>query len=263
MLELYYFPTATCGYKARLTLAEKGVDYVHRVLNRDAGDLSTPEYLSLNPNAVVPTLVHNGQVLIESSIIMVYIDEAFEGQMLRTNQALERARCAEWLKRADDIYLPALGAVTYGIFRRRDVMQKSSKELAAYYAAIPDAKRRAQRQSVVELGIQSIEVTNGLLALRTMLDDLENALSQTPFLTGVIYGLADAALTPFVSRLAELKFEWMWAHLPCLSAWWNRVQERASFETVFAAYPNPERKLGMQQAGEEAREEAIRILAIK
>ena len=32
MLELYYFPTATCGYKARLTLAEKGVEFVHRVL---------------------------------------------------------------------------------------------------------------------------------------------------------------------------------------------------------------------------------------
>ena len=96
-----------------------------------------------------------------------------------------------------------------------------------------------------------------------MLDNLENALSQTPYLTGAIYGLADATLTPFVSRLAELKFEWMWAHLPYLGDWWNRVQQRASFETVFTAYPNPERKLGMQQAGEEAREEAIRILAIK
>ena len=86
-------------------------------------------------------------------------------------------------------------------------MQKSSEELAAYYAAIPDVKRRAQRQSLVKLGIQSTEVTNGLLALRTMLDELENALNQPPFLTGAIYGLADAALTPFVSRLAELKFE--------------------------------------------------------
>ena len=85
MLELYYFPTATCGYKARLTLAEKGVEYVHRVLNRDSGDLSTPEYLRLNPNAVVQTLVYNGQMLIESSIIMVYIDEAFEGQILSKN----------------------------------------------------------------------------------------------------------------------------------------------------------------------------------
>lgn len=57
------------------------LDIVHRVLNRDAGDLSTREYLSLNPNAVVPTLLYNGQMLIESSIIMFYIYEAFEGQM--------------------------------------------------------------------------------------------------------------------------------------------------------------------------------------
>ena len=142
-------------------------------------------------------------------------------------------------------------------------MQKSSEELAAYYAAKPDVKRRAQRQSVVKLGIQSTEVTNGLLALRTMLDDLETALNQMPFLTGAIYGLADAALTPFVSRLAELKIEWRCAHLPYLGDWWNRVQERASFETVFTAYPNPQKKLGMQQAGKGAREEAIRILAIK
>lgn len=81
--------------------------------------------------------------------------------MLRTNQALARARCAEWLKRADDIYHPALGVVIYGIFRRKDVMQKSPAELDVYYAAIPDAKRRAQRRSLVELVIQSIEVTNG------------------------------------------------------------------------------------------------------
>ena len=96
-----------------------------------------------------------------------------------------------------------------------------------------------------------------------MLDDLETALSQTPYHTGAIYGLADAALTPFVFGLAELKIEWRCAHLPYLGAWWYRVQERASFETVFAAYPNPERKLGIQRTGEEAREEAVKVLAIK
>ena len=45
MPELYYFPTATCGFKARLTLAEKGVEFNHRVLDRDAGELLTPEYV--------------------------------------------------------------------------------------------------------------------------------------------------------------------------------------------------------------------------
>jgi len=261
MLELYYFPTATCGYKARLTLAEKGVEFVHRVLDRDAGELATPHYLALNPNAVVPTLVHDGHVIIESSIIMVYIDEAFDGPVLRTNHALERARCAAWLKKTDDAYLPALGAVTYGIFRREEVLRQSKAELDAYYAAIPDPVRRNQRRSVVEDGIHSSEVSEGLRTLGRMLGDLEAALRETPYLTGARYGLADAALTPFVSRLSELGFAWMWRDLPYLDAWWDKIRQRNSFSTVFDAFPNPARQQAMLQAGEDVREDAVKILA--
>jgi len=263
MLELYYFPTATCGYKARLTLAEKGVEFVHRVLDRDAGELVTPHYLKLNPNAVVPTLVHDGHVIIGSSIIMVYVDEAFEGPALRTNHALERARCAAWLKKTDDAYLPALGAVTYGIFRRKEVLRQSQAELDAYYATIPDPRRRAQRRSVVEDGIHSGEVTEGLRTLDRMLGDVEVALQETPYLSGASYGLADAALTPFVSRLNELGFAWMWGSLPRLDAWWHKIRQRDSFGTVFNAFPNVARQQAMLQAGEEVREEAIKILARK
>ena len=263
MLELYYFPTATCGYKARLTLAEKGVEFVHRVLDRDAGELVTPQYLKLNPNAVVPTLVHDGHVLIESSIIMVYVDQAFDGPMLQPEDPLGRARCMAWLKKADDAYLPALGAVTYGIFRRNEVLQKSAEALDAYYAAIPDPERRAQRRSVVENGIHSTKVTIGLRTLDRMLDDAEAALRDGPYLTGVNYGLADAALTPFVSRLNELGFEWMWHDLPHLDGWWSRIRQRNSFNTVFDAFPNPARRQAMLQAGEEVREQAVRILATK
>ena len=261
MLELYYFPTATCGYKARLTLAEKGVECAHRVLDRDAGDLLTPAYLALNPNAVVPTLVHDGQVVIESSIIMVYIDEAFDGPALRSGHPLERARCAAWLKNADDAYLPALGAVTYGVFRRNEVLQQSPAELEAYYAAIPDPRRRAQRRSVVEEGIHSREVTAGLGTLRKMVCDADATLRDGPYLAGDSYGLADAALTPFVSRLAELGFEWMWDGMPYLDTWWHKIQDRESFSTVFDAFPDPARRRAMKKAGEDVREDAIRILS--
>jgi glutathione S-transferase len=191
---------------------------------------------------------------------MVYVDEAFDGPMLRTHDPLERARCAAWLKKTDDTYLPALGAVTYGIFRRKEILQQSQAELDAYYAAIPDPRRRAQRQSVVEHGIQSGEVTDGLRTLHRMLGEIEAALRDAPYLTGASYGLADAALTPFVSRLNELGFEWMWDDLPHLHAWWGNIRERTSFSTVFDAYPNPARRRGMRQAGEEVHEEAVKIL---
>ena len=178
MPELYYFPVATCGFKARLTLAEKGVDFAQRVLDRDAGELVKPEYLALNQNAVVPTMVHNGEVLIESSIIMVYTDEAFDGPSLRPDAAIGRAHVAACLKRADDAYLLALGAVTYRLFRRKEILRKSAEELAAYYLDIPDPERRAKRKSVVEKGIAAPIVAQVFLTLDGMLSDIQEALAR-------------------------------------------------------------------------------------
>lgn len=53
--------------------------------------------------------------------------------------------------------------------------------------------------------------------------DADATLRDGPYLTGGSYGLADAALTPFVSRLAELGFEWMWDGMPYLDAWWGKI----------------------------------------
>lgn len=260
MLELYYFPTATCGYKARLTLAEKGVDATHRVLDRDAGELTTPEYLKLNPNAVVPTLVHDGEVLIESSIIMVYLDEAFDGPPLRSADALQRARTAAWLKKVDE-YLPSVGATTYGIFNRHNILKKSPEELEAYYNAIPNPERRHVRRSWVEEGLEAPTVQTGIRTLDKMLGDLERTLTDNAHASGADYGLADVAVTPFVRRLTELSLNWMWNDRPHVADWWDRIRERESFQTVFGAFENPKRAAGMRAAGEEARESLEKLLA--
>ena len=176
-----------------------------------------PEYLALNPNAVVPTMIHNGRVLIESSIIIVYTDEAFDGPSLRPDTAIGRAQVAAWLKRADDAYLPALGAVTYGLFRRKQILLKSAEELAAYYMDIPDPKRRAQRKSIVENGIAAPNVVQAFPTLDGMLADMEEAFAGNGHLVDGGYALADAALTPFVWRLDELAMDWMWARKPNLA----------------------------------------------
>ena len=77
MLELYNFPPSTCSLKVRICLAEKGLEWVdHRLDSRD-GDHLKPEYLKLTPNGVVPTLIHDGNVIIDSSVICEYLDEVF------------------------------------------------------------------------------------------------------------------------------------------------------------------------------------------
>jgi glutathione S-transferase len=77
MLTLYHADTAVCAAKVRLVLAEKNIAFDGKLIELGRGDQFAPDYMKLNPNAVVPTLVHDGNVLIESTVINEYLDESF------------------------------------------------------------------------------------------------------------------------------------------------------------------------------------------
>ena len=74
VLVLYHSPYSTCSQKVRLALAEKGLEYTSREISFAREEQLTPEYLKLNPNGVVPTLVHDGEPVTDSSCIMEYLD---------------------------------------------------------------------------------------------------------------------------------------------------------------------------------------------
>ena len=73
MLILYDGTTSVCAIKVRLILAEKGLDFQSRNIDLRKGEQFAADYLRLNPNAVVPTLVNNDEIIFESSIIMQYL----------------------------------------------------------------------------------------------------------------------------------------------------------------------------------------------
>lgn len=232
MLELYYFPNATCGVKARLALHEKQVAYTRRVLDRDAGALNTPAYRALNPKGVVPTLVHDGHVLVESSIIMTYTDDAFDGPSLRPDTPLGRAEMATWLKLADDVYFPALAALTYATSQRARIRARyrSAREIEEYLAHMANAEERNSRRKVLEDGAAAPEARAAIQTLSGMLARMDRALAPTDYLCGERYSLADAALTPFLSRLDLLDMSEAWtANHHNVARWWSRIKARPSF----------------------------------
>ena len=82
MLELYHHGSSVCAAKVRLVLAEKNLEWTGHYLDILAGEQFNPDYLKLNPKAVVPTLIHNGEVITESTLICEYLDDAFTGHPL-------------------------------------------------------------------------------------------------------------------------------------------------------------------------------------
>ena len=102
MLELYHHGTSVCAAKPRIVLAEKGVPWQGRYVDILAGEQFHPDYVKLNPKSVVPTLVHDGHVILESTIICEYLDEVFPEPPLKPIDPHQRAQMRWWNKRIDE-----------------------------------------------------------------------------------------------------------------------------------------------------------------
>ena len=237
MLRLYQGRTAVCSIKVRLTLAEKGLDFEPVNLNLRAGDQHKPEYLQLNPNGVVPTLVHDDFVLIESSVIMQYLDENFPAPLLQPEDPKDRARMRLWMKRVDEILHPAIGVLIYAMVHATTLRKKSPADLEAYFRSVPNPATRELQRAAVERGLDAPAAAQALRSYDKTLGEMETALARHPWLAGDGYSLADAAVTPYVNRFAMLGLSNMWTHnRPNVTDWFDRVQARASFAKAVTAF---------------------------
>src|SRR5262245_42128346 len=98
MLALYHHGSSVCAAKVRFALGEKRLEWTGTYIDILKGEQFAPEYQKLNPKAVVPTLVHDGTVLNESTVINEYIDETFPDPPLKPGSATARAAMRLWTK---------------------------------------------------------------------------------------------------------------------------------------------------------------------
>ena len=112
MLALYHHGSSACAAKVRFALAEKGIDWTGHYLDILKGEQFNPDYLKLNPKAMVPTLVHDGKVIIESTVICEYVEEALGGPRLFYQDPYLRAQLRVWTKAVDEDLHPACSAIS-------------------------------------------------------------------------------------------------------------------------------------------------------
>jgi glutathione S-transferase len=263
MLELYHNGLSSCSQKVRLVLAEKGLDFTSHPVDLVGGEQHAPDYVKLNPNHVVPTLVDDGRVLIESSLVNEYLEDAYPEVAMLPADPAGRHAARLWVKRIDERVHPAAGVVTYAIGPRQMLLGRPAEEREAHLAAIPDPARRAARRSVIEHGVAAPEFAKALGSFVELFDDMDAALAGTPWLSGEGFGLADAAALPYVLRLDHLAMTPLVAARPRLADWLARVQARPSYATAVTAWaPQPVLDLFRSQ-GEAVWDEVERIAAAR
>lgn len=241
MIALYHFGFSTCSQKVRLVLAEKGIEFDSREVNLMAGGQHDPTYVKLNPKHVVPTLIHDGNVLVESSLIIAYLDDAFPEPPLRPADALGRYTVARWIKRVDDELHPAAPVVTFALGPRNVLLQQPAAVREANIAAIPDAVARATRRSVIEHGVQAPEFAGALGVFLDTIDQMEAGLADQRWLSGARFGLADATLLPYVLRLEHLAMDPLLESRlrPRVADWLARVKALPSYAEAVDAWAVP------------------------
>lgn len=236
MLELLGGPTSTCCCKVHLTALEKGQEIVEREVEVHKHQNLDPDYIALNRDGMVPTLLHNGMAIVESSVIMRYIDRLSPEPPLTPGDPVDAMRMDLLMKDLDEKYHSAIAFVSFSE-SSRDIdgeLTEAARIRFETFDRIPEPKRREHRRQSVLLGLMSDEGRCACGFLETMVKDIDAALELGPYLAGDAYSLADAALTPYVHRLWILGCEELWTGTrPRVGDWYERIKSRPSFHEVF------------------------------
>ncbi len=266
MLELYHHGSSVCAAKVRFALAEKGLDWKGHYIDVLKGDQFDPDYMKLNPKAVVPTLLHGGTTVVESTVINEYLDEVFPDPPLKPADARTRAAMRLWTKAVDEDLHPACANITFVSCHRHIVNRMSPEKVAWFLESVPPLSVTAdwheRKKQLVRLGLEAPGIVQKFRTHDRYLQKMEDTLGDRPWLAGAQFSLADISMTPYVNRLDMLGMSEMWMRArPLVSAWFERIKARPTFKPALLDWCPADLTKDLATFGSETWPEVRRMLA--
>jgi len=187
-MRLYDFHESGNGFKVRLLLAHLERDYDRVELNILEGETRTPEFLALNPNGRIPTLVlDDGRVLTESNAILYYLAQ---GTAFWPEDAYAQAQVLSWMNFEQYSHEPYIATVRFWTF---------AGQLDEHADELPARRERGE----------------------AALDVMESHLCDHPYLVEDRYSIADIALYAYTHVAEEGGYDL--APRPGIRAWIDRI----------------------------------------
>lgn len=233
MLTLYDFGNSVCCQKVRVTMRAKGLDWESVKVDLFKAEQYDPKYLKLNPKGIVPTLVHNGKAIIESTLICEYLDDTFPEPRLIPSDPWLRTRMRLWSKMVDEGLFEGVTELSFSAMFRERMRNMPEDIRKRRFRNIGDPRRRDRFMSTYELGVRSPFVVHAIAAYERAFKMLEETLSESgPWILGDQPSLADINLMPFAARLDYLGLLDLWIKdRPGATEWWAVASDWPSFKT--------------------------------
>ncbi|MEC9368895.1 MAG: glutathione S-transferase family protein [Pseudomonadota bacterium] len=204
MITIYGRANSSNVRKVLWLLAEIGLDYERLDYGRGYTPCDTPEYLAMNPNAVVPTLKDGDFVLWESNAIMRYVAARYGKESLYPRDLQQRGIVEQWLD----------WQLTTGYIGLRNLFMGLAVKAPDF--AKPEVLEKALGQA------------SGAMRI------LDAQLARTgAYVAGPELTIADTSLGMFTHRWFGLDIKR--PELKALSAYYARLQKRRPFKDVIVA----------------------------
>jgi len=230
--KLYNAPQSTCSQRVRFVLNAKHLPFEEVRLNLLEGDQLKPEYLKLNPNGVVPTLDHDGAIIIDSTVITEYLDEISPDGSFTPEDPVARAHMRTLMHFIDEMAAAAVRVPTFNLA----FLPSFQKMSRVAFVAMAESKplRREFMLTMGQTGFPKADMDAALGRLRRTYErmDAEIGKSGGPWLLGKDITLADVAVMPSLIRIDDLGLPG-WRDLPRVVTWFDNIRAHPAFKPTF------------------------------
>jgi glutathione S-transferase len=158
-----------------------------------------------------------------------------------------------WTKRLDEGHHDiATATLSMGTSFRFQYLEKGEEACRELIDRIPDPVRRERRRDVIYNGVEAREFRTALVMWERLLTDMEDSLAENDWFAADTYSLADAAYTPYLTRLDHLNLLGWLDSRPRLAGWYERIRARPSYAEAIGKWENRGYIALMREKGGEA-----------
>lgn len=227
-LHLWHTGLSTCSQRVRIALAELELEFVSHIVNLHAGENASEWYQAIHPKGVVPALVDNGRLVIESVDIIDYLDSQQENLALTPAKTAHKEAMQGLMERADQAQ-KHLKLLTFE-FLFKAAPATSDEQASAFQSSHNNAELKKFHRDF-RRGFDRNRVVQAATAAAMDFKALEQLLSDgRRFFIGEAFSLADIAWIPNFHRFELIG--WPFEPYPHLQRWFSRVSARSSYETA-------------------------------
>jgi glutathione S-transferase len=232
--KLYNAPQSTCSQRVRYMLHAKGKAFEEHKMDLFRGDQLTPDYLKINPNGVVPALVHHGEPIIDSAVILEYLEDICpDVAPLRPADPLEVARMRAIMRFIDEVPTPAIRIPSYNLAFLPHFQAMSEDDFLELAESKP--LRREFLLRMGRTGFPRKDMDEALDRLGRGIGRLAQLLEDGggPWIMGPSITLADIAMMPVLVRMEDIGLGYVWEPYPAVSRLLERLQSSREFAATY------------------------------